>query len=165
MKLDEFPAQALMEVASWLPLVFMRGKGSWLWDHEGRRDLDFVRGWAVNCLGHCPNVIAEALAEQSRKLVTPSAAFCNEPSMQLARRIVEHSCSERVFLTNSGAEANEGAIKLARAGAERIVGRNRYDAGDARWRAGSRMRLTVHGSYCVASNGWCNRVAARVNGS
>jgi len=114
MKFDDFPAKALMEITVRPPLVFIRGEGSWLWDHEGKRYLDFVQGWAVNCLGHCPEVITRALAEQSRKLITPSPAFYNEPSMQLARRIVEHSCFQRVFFTNSGAEANEGAIKLAR---------------------------------------------------
>ena len=114
MKFDDFPAKALMEITTRPPLVFVRGEGSWLWDHEGKRYLDFVQGWAVNCLGHCPEVITRALAEQSRKLITPSPAFYNEPSMQLARRIVEHSCFQRVFFTNSGAEANEGAIKLAR---------------------------------------------------
>ena len=114
MKFDDFPTKTLMEITTRPPLVFVRGEGSWLWDHEGKRYLDFVQGWAVNCLGHCPEVITNALAEQSRKLITPSPAFYNEPSMQLARRIVEHSCFQRVFFTNSGAEANEGAIKLAR---------------------------------------------------
>ena len=114
MKFDDFPANALMEITTRPPLVFVRGEGSWLWDHEGKRYLDFVQGWAVNCLGHCPEVIARALAEQSRKLITPSPAYYNEPSMRLARRIVEQSCFQRVFFTNSGAEANEGAIKLAR---------------------------------------------------
>jgi acetylornithine/N-succinyldiaminopimelate aminotransferase len=114
MKFDEFPTQTLMEITARPPLVFLRGKGSWLWDHEGKRYLDFVQGWAVNCLGHSPAVIVDALAEQSRKLITPSPAFYNEPSMQLAQRIVEHSCFQQVFFTNSGAEANEGAIKLAR---------------------------------------------------
>jgi acetylornithine/N-succinyldiaminopimelate aminotransferase len=73
-----------------------------------------VQGWAVNCLGHSPALIAEALAAQSRKLITPSPAFYNEPSMRLAQRLVQHSCFQRVFFANSGAEANEGAIKLAR---------------------------------------------------
>ncbi len=114
MKFDDFPASALMDITERPPLVFVRGEGSWLWDHEGRRYLDFVQGWAVNCLGHCPPQVAEALAVQSRKLITPSPAYYNEPSMQLARRIVAHSCFQRVFFTNSGAEANEGAIKLAR---------------------------------------------------
>lgn len=114
MKFDDFPAAALMDITERPPLVFVRGEGSWLWDHEGRRYLDFIQGWAVNCLGHCPPQIADALAVQSRKLITPSPAYYNEPSMQLARRIVAHSCFQRVFFTNSGAEANEGAIKLAR---------------------------------------------------
>lgn len=114
MRFGEFPAHTLMEITARPPLVFVRGNGSWLWDHEGRRYLDFVQGWAVNCLGHSPSVVVDALNEQSRRLITPSPAFYNEPSMQLARRIVEHSCFHRVFFTNSGAEANEGAIKLAR---------------------------------------------------
>ena len=114
MKFDDFPAQTLMEITARPPLVFVRGEGSWLWDHEGKRYLDFVQGWAVNCLGHSPALIAEALAAQSRKLITPSPAFYNEPSMRLAQRLVRHSCFQRVFFANSGAEANEGAIKLAR---------------------------------------------------
>ncbi len=114
MKFDDFPAQALMEITTRPPLVFVRGEGSWLWDHTGKRYLDFIQGWAVNCLGHSPAVITQALLEQSRKLISPSPAFYNEPSMRLAQRIVEHSCFQRVFFTNSGAEANEGAIKLAR---------------------------------------------------
>ncbi len=114
MKFDDFPANALMEITTRPPLVFVRGEGSWLWDHEGKRYLDFVQGWAVNCLGHSPEVITRTLVEQSRKLITPSPAFYNEPSMQLARQITGHSCFQRVFFTNSGAEANEGAIKLAR---------------------------------------------------
>ena len=114
MKFDDFPASALMEITTRPPLVFVRGEGSWLWDHAGKRYLDFIQGWAVNCLGHSPAVITQALVEQSRKLISPSPAFYNEPSMRLAQRIVEHSCFQRVFFTNSGAEANEGAIKLAR---------------------------------------------------
>ena len=114
MKFDDFPAQALMDITARPPLVFVRGEGSWLWDHEGKRYLDFVQGWAVNCLGHSPALITQALLDQSRKLITPSPAFYNEPSIRLAQRIVEHSCFQKVFFTNSGGEANEGAIKLAR---------------------------------------------------
>ncbi|HZM47471.1 MAG TPA: acetylornithine transaminase [Burkholderiales bacterium] len=114
MTFEAFPTHALMEITSRPPLVFVRGEGSWLWDHEGKRYLDFVQGWAVNCFGHSPAVVVNALAEQSRKLITPSPAFYNEPSLRLARRIVEESCYHQVFFTNSGAEANEGAFKLAR---------------------------------------------------
>ena len=104
----------LMDITSRPPLVFLRGKGSRLWDQEGKCYLDFIQGWAVNCLGHSPELITEVLAEQSRQLLTPSPAFYNQPSMELARLIVENSCFHKVFFTNSGAEANEGVIKLAR---------------------------------------------------
>ena len=88
--------------------------GFWLWDSTGRRHLDFVQGWAVNCLGHAPAVIADALNEQARKLITPSPAFYNAPSIELATALVKNSCFDQVFFTNSASEANEGAIKLAR---------------------------------------------------
>lgn len=114
MNFSDYPISTLMEITSRPPIVFVRGEGSWLWDHTGKRYLDFVQGWAVNCLGHSPRVISDALAEQSRKLITPSPAFFNEPSIGLAERIVKHSVFDQVFFTNSGAEANEGAIKLAR---------------------------------------------------
>jgi acetylornithine/N-succinyldiaminopimelate aminotransferase len=103
-----------MEITARPPFVFVRGEGSWLWDHQGRKYLDFVQGWAVNCLGHSSPVITRALTEQAAKLVNPSASFYNAPSIELAQRIVEASVFERVFFANSGAEANEGAIKLAR---------------------------------------------------
>jgi acetylornithine/N-succinyldiaminopimelate aminotransferase len=103
-----------MEITSRPPLVFVRGEGSWIWDHAGRRYLDFVQGWAVNALGHSPRAIADALARQAATLVNPSPAFWNEPSARLARELVDRSCFDRVFFANSGAEANEGAIKLAR---------------------------------------------------
>lgn len=105
---------ALMVVASRPAPVFVRGQGSWLWDSQGRRYLDFVQGWAVNALGHSPAVIADALSAQSRQLISPGPGFWNQPSAALAQRLVSHSCFDRVFFANSGAEANEGAIKLAR---------------------------------------------------
>jgi len=114
LKIDDYPVDALMKTAARPPLVFVRGEGSWLWDHEGRKYLDFVQGWAVNCLGHASPAITRAVAEQAAKLVNPSASFHNEPALELARRIVEASVFDRVFFCNSGAEANEGAIKLAR---------------------------------------------------
>jgi acetylornithine/N-succinyldiaminopimelate aminotransferase len=108
------PFGALMEITARPPTVFVRGEGSWLWDDSGKRYLDFIQGWAVNCLGHSPSVVAEALAEQAKLLLTPSPAFYNGPSLKLAKALVDHSCFDRVFFANSGAEANEGAIKLAR---------------------------------------------------
>jgi len=114
MQVSDFPLNALMEITTRPPLVFVRGEGSWLWDHAGRRYLDFIQGWAVNALGHCPPEIRAALAEQAATLINPSPAFWNAPSARLAQRLVDHSCFQRVFFANSGAEANEGAIKLAR---------------------------------------------------
>ncbi len=112
--LHPFPTQTLMEITTRPPNVFVAGEGSWLWDHTGKRYLDFVQGWAVNCLGHSPPVIADALARQALRLITPSPAYYNDVSARLAERLVELSGLDRVFFANSGAEANEGAIKLAR---------------------------------------------------
>jgi acetylornithine/N-succinyldiaminopimelate aminotransferase len=103
-----------MEITRRPPVVFVEGHGSWLRDDAGKDYLDFVQGWAVNCLGHSPPVIAEALAAQAKLLLTPSPAFYNGPSLKLAQALVEKSCFDQVFFANSGAEANEGAIKLAR---------------------------------------------------
>jgi acetylornithine/N-succinyldiaminopimelate aminotransferase len=108
------PFDALMDITARPPAVFIRGEGSFLWDDTGKRYLDFVQGWAVNCLGHSPPEVAEALGAQVKLLLTPSPAFYNAPSLQLAKALVDHSCLDQVFFTNSGAEANEGAIKLAR---------------------------------------------------
>jgi acetylornithine/N-succinyldiaminopimelate aminotransferase len=108
------PFDALMNITARPPSVFVRGEGSYLWDDSGKRYLDFVQGWAVNCLGHSPPVVSEALAAQSRLLLTPSPAFYNAASLELAKALVDASCFDQVFFANSGAEANEGAIKLAR---------------------------------------------------
>jgi acetylornithine/N-succinyldiaminopimelate aminotransferase len=114
MNIATHPFDALMEITARPPIVFVRGEGAFLWDDSGKRYLDFVQGWAVNCLGHSPPAVAQALAEQSKLLLTPSPAFYNAPSLELAQALVDRSCFDRVFFTNSGAEANEGAIKLAR---------------------------------------------------
>ncbi|RZN19459.1 acetylornithine transaminase [Bradyrhizobium sp. Leo121] len=108
------PFDALMDITARPNTVFVRGEGSYLWDDSGRRYLDFMQGWAVNCLGHSPPAVAEALAAQAKCLLTPSPAFYNESSLKLANALVENSCFDEVFFANSGAEANEGAIKLAR---------------------------------------------------
>jgi acetylornithine/N-succinyldiaminopimelate aminotransferase len=108
------PFDALMDITTRPPAVFVRGEGSFLWDDSGKRYLDFVQGWAVNCLGHSPPCVADALAAQAKLLLTPSPAFYNAPSLKLANALVANSCFDQVFFANSGAEANEGAIKLAR---------------------------------------------------
>lgn len=114
MEFDRAGVRALMEITQRPELVFVRGQGSWLEDHSGKRYLDMIQGWAVNSLGHSPLSVVKAMAEQSATLMNPSPAFYNQPSIELAKRIVQNSCFDRVFFANSGGEANEGAIKLAR---------------------------------------------------
>ena len=108
------PFDALMDITARPQTVFVKGEGAYLWDDTGKRYLDFMQGWAVNCLGHSPPLIADALAAQARILLTPSPAFYNGPSLKLANALVAQSSFDQVFFANSGAEANEGAIKLAR---------------------------------------------------
>lgn len=114
MHFNEYPTPSLMYIANRPEIVFTRGAGSWLFDHEGKRYLDFIQGWAVNSLGHCHPAMIEALEKQARSLINPSPAFYNEPMAQLAGLLTAHSAFDKVFFANSGAEANEGAIKLAR---------------------------------------------------
>jgi acetylornithine/N-succinyldiaminopimelate aminotransferase len=105
---------ALMEITSRPPIVFVEGRGSWLRDQNGQDYLDFVQGWAVNCLGHCPDAITVAMATQAGRLLNCSPSFYNAPMIRLAGLLAHHSGLHRTFFTNSGAEAIEGAIKLAR---------------------------------------------------
>lgn len=114
MQVLSFPTQNLMNITARPETVFVKGDGSWLSDHTGKRYLDFIQGWAVNCLGHSPAVVADALARQARVLLTPSPAYYNDQSLALAERLATLSGLDQVFFTNSGAEAIEGAIKLAR---------------------------------------------------
>ena len=114
MEFSQYNVNALMEITSRPDLVFVRGQGSWLEDHAGKRYLDFVQGWAVNTLGHSAPEMQKALLDQSKLLMNPSPAFYNLPSIELASRLTSASVFDRVFFANSGGEANEGAIKLAR---------------------------------------------------
>lgn len=104
----------LMQITPRPEQVFVRGAGAYLYDSAGKRYLDWVQGWAVNCLGHAPVAVVEALTRQSAQLINPSPAFYNQPAIDLAAWLVAHSCFDQVFFASSGAEANEGAIKLAR---------------------------------------------------
>jgi predicted acetylornithine/succinylornithine family transaminase len=96
------------------PVLFTRGQGCYLYDSDGRQYLDFAAGIAVNALGHSDPEWAAAVAEQARTLTHVSNLFHSAPQVELARRLVENSFAARVFFCNSGAEANEGALKLAR---------------------------------------------------
>ena len=96
------------------PVVIVRGEGTRVWDADGKEYLDFVAGWAVDNLGHSHPAITQAIVEQAGTLIQTSNQFYTVPQLMLAELLVENSCMDRVFFGNSGAEANEGAIKLAR---------------------------------------------------
>lgn len=113
-KLMEIAENRLLKVTERPPVIMERGSGMILYDTEGNRYLDFIGGWAVNCLGHSPKVLADALARQSSTLVNASPSFYNLPMLQYAELLLGQCCFDRVFFTSTGAEANEGAIKLAR---------------------------------------------------
>jgi len=104
----------IMKITERPPSLMVKGAGSWLWERDGKRYLDFVQGWAVNSLGHSPRVVLDALATQGSQLINCSPAYYNEPMARLAALLAEASGLDQVYLCNSGAEANEGAIKLAR---------------------------------------------------
>ena len=110
----ELAEQYLMQTGRRLPVTFVRGEGCLLFDEEGKEYLDLVAGIAVNLLGHAHPDIARSLSGQSRTLIHTSNLYFTRPQVELARRLVELSFPSRVFLCNSGAEANEAAIKLAR---------------------------------------------------
>jgi predicted acetylornithine/succinylornithine family transaminase len=97
-----------------LPITLTRGQGMYVWDDRGRRYLDFVAGIAVVSLGHCHPVLVKAVSEQVRKLVHTSNLYYTVPQLQLAELLVKNSAFQKVFFCNSGVEATEAAVKLAR---------------------------------------------------
>jgi predicted acetylornithine/succinylornithine family transaminase len=105
----------------------VRGKGTRVWDLEGKEYLDFVSGLAVCNLGHCHPKVVKAIRDQAEKLIHVSNFYYIEPQIQLASLLCKHSFADKVFFCNSGAEANEGAIKLARKYAKEKTGENRYE--------------------------------------
>jgi len=123
-----------MRIIKRLPVTLVRGQGARVWDSEGKQYLDFVAGSAVNSLGHCHPVVVKALTEQAKTLIHTSNLFYTVPQVQLAKLLVENSCLDRVFFCNSGAEANEGAIKLARRYGKLHLG-------------GAYEIITTHGSF------------------
>lgn len=114
LQLLEAAEQSVLFTAARPAVIMEKGEGMYLWDTEGRAYLDFIGGWAVNALGHTPQVIQKALAEQSAQLVNASPGFYNKPMVEFAKQLTELSVFDRVFFGSSGAEANESAIKLAR---------------------------------------------------
>jgi len=95
-------------------MIPVKGEGARVWDQDGREYVDFAGGIAVNCLGHCHPAMVSALQEQSQKLWHLSNVFTNEPAIRLAKKLTEATFADRVYYANSGAEANEAALKLAR---------------------------------------------------
>jgi acetylornithine/N-succinyldiaminopimelate aminotransferase len=131
---QELEQKFYMRIIKRLPVTLVRGQGARVWDTEGKEYLDFVAGSAVNSLGHCHPVVVKALTEQAKTLIHVSNLFYTVPQLQLAELLVENSCLDRVFFCNSGAEANEGAIKLARRYGKLHLG-------------GAYEIITTHGSF------------------
>ena len=123
-ELQEIERASVIPSYARLPVEFVRGEGARLWDSEGNEYLDFLCGISVTSVGHCHPRVVEAVREQAGRLMHTSNLFYNEPAMRLAKRLAESSLGGKVFLCNSGAEANEAAIKLvrkARAGGDIVV--------------------------------------------
>ncbi|MDD5095114.1 MAG: aspartate aminotransferase family protein [Dehalococcoidia bacterium] len=110
----EIEKKYFMSTFKRLPLVLVRGEGNRVWDDAGKEYLDFIGGLAVNCLGHCHPVMIGALNRQARTLIQTSNLVYTIPQLRLAELLVQNSCLDKIFFSNSGAEANEGAIKIAR---------------------------------------------------
>ncbi|PWB30513.1 aspartate aminotransferase family protein [Pseudomonas sp. SDI] len=111
---EQLSRDYLMPATERAPQVFVRGQGSWLWDSEGRAYLDFTQGCAVNSLGHSPKALVQALTAQTQALINPGAGFHNRGLLKLVNQLCRSTASDQAYLLNSGAEACEGAIKLAR---------------------------------------------------
>ena len=126
-EIQENAARYLMNTYTRLPLTIERGQGCLVYDAEGREYLDCVAGIAVNILGHAHPDIVEAITRQARQLIHTSNLFYTEPQTQLAERLVEYSFADKVFFCNSGTEANEAAIKLARRHASQTFGAERFE--------------------------------------
>ncbi|KPK02529.1 MAG: acetylornithine aminotransferase [Nitrospira bacterium SG8_35_4] len=126
-KLIDESKKYLMNTYNRYPIVLRKGRGVKVWDTEAKEYTDFVGGIAVNCLGHCHRKVVIALQKQAQRLLHVSNLYYIEPQINLARLLVQHSCADKVFFCNSGTEAIEGAIKLARKYAKDHVSPERYE--------------------------------------
>lgn len=118
---------ALFSTYARYPITIVKGKGSRLWDDQGKEYLDFMSGLAVTGLGHVPDAVKEALVQQLDQLWHVSNLFSNPNQEKAGRLLVDNSCADAVFFCNSGAEANEAAIKLARRYFQKVKGESRYE--------------------------------------
>ena len=126
-KIIEDADHYLMPTYSRFPIVLRKGRGIKVWDTTGKEYLDFVGGIAVNVLGHCHPKVVVAIQKQAQRLIHVSNLYYIEPQAKLAKLLVTNSFADKVFFCNSGAEANEAAIKLARKYAKEQVGPERYE--------------------------------------
>ena len=113
-EVQELYQQFVMPTYTRVPVCLVKGKGSRVWDLGGKEYLDFFPGWGVSALGHCHPAVVNAIKEQARKMLHVANNFLNIKQAELARMISEVSFPSRIFFCNSGAEANEGAIKFAK---------------------------------------------------
>jgi len=134
-RLIEEAEKYLMNTYRRYPVVLRKGSGVRVYGIDGKEYLDFVGGIAVNILGHCPRKVVIAVQKQVQRLIHCSNLYYIEPQIKLAKLLVENSFADRVFFCNSGAEANEGAIKLARKFAKEYLSPDRFEI------------ITCHGSF------------------
>ena len=117
----------LMHTYNRFPVAIRKGRGMKVWDTDGKEYLDFLGGVAVNCLGHCHPKVVVAIQKQAQRLIHISNFFHIESQTKLAKVLVDNSFANKVFFCNSGAEANEAAIKLARRYFRELVGQHRFE--------------------------------------
>jgi acetylornithine/N-succinyldiaminopimelate aminotransferase len=117
----------LMHTYNRFPVAIRKGRGMKVWDTDGKEYLDFLGGVAVNCLGHCHPKVVVAIQKQAQRLIHISNYFHIESQTKLAKLLVDNSFANKVFFCNSGAEANEAAIKLARRYSRELAGQNRFE--------------------------------------
>lgn len=126
-KLIEDSDNYLMHTYNRFPIAIRKGRGMKVWGADGKEYLDFLGGVAVNCLGHCHPKVVVAIQKQAQRLIHVSNYFHIESQTKLAKILVDNSFADKVFFCNSGAEANEAAIKLARRYFREIVGQNKFE--------------------------------------
>ena len=126
-KLFEQEQKYVCQTYKRIPVVFEKGEGSYLWDSEGKKYLDLVAGLAVNVLGHSHPKVLKAINKQAKKLIHTSNLYYTEPMVNLAKLLVKNSYNGKCFFCNSGAEANEAAIKLARLYSKTKFSQDRYE--------------------------------------
>ncbi|MBI5049816.1 MAG: acetylornithine transaminase [Nitrospirae bacterium] len=134
-KLIDESRKYIMNTYNRFPIVLRKGRGMKVWSSDGKEYLDFVGGIAVNCLGHCHPKVVISLQKQAQRLLHVSNLYHIEPQIKLARLLIERSCADKAFFCNSGAEANEAAIKLVRKYAKDHGVSDKYEI------------ITTHGSF------------------